>query len=524
MVRVGDHEDIEESYDGDDGQRRGAKQRRSHVLCQRIGLVRDSNASRRYTGSSFTRKTLRRGGQKPHLIQNGRKIYCNTANYELFVVPGLSTSSSTSSSLTSPICSSLDPTSSSQDSVFDVSRYTENPATERSGSTSEELRGNPLHSPTEAKNTSKNEGHEEVQSDLLHELPDWLQEFRENLVDESSPTKPRGDPAPEHRDTSSSSHELPMESRAKVESGSDKHSVYTHFSKDPNCDICLKTKMTRASCRRRAGTVVPRAENFGDLISADHKILSEGSESRNNHRYAEVVQRLATQWIQAYPCKTNTSQETQKSLMKFLEPTRKPKVIYTDNSLEFGKSCEELSWNHRTSTLHPSETNGTSERAVRRPKEGTSAVLLQSGLDEKWWAVSMERSVQDLLADGKTPHERRFWRTIQRASHSVWLHGRISYFCEGPVKNPPTVSESVTQNIPWKCIVAGGIWKGDILVADIEELDVLDASEIHARRLNAKEILTPKRWTFHVPNRRWNSQIVWRRLWNPKIHLDTGLP
>ena len=29
---------------------------------------------------------------------------------------------------------------------------------------------------------------------------------------------------------------------------------------------------------------------------------------------------------------------------KFLEPTRKPKVIYTDTSLEFGKSCEELSW------------------------------------------------------------------------------------------------------------------------------------------------------------------------------------
>ena len=31
--------------------------------------------------------------------------------------------------------------------------------------------------------------------------------------------------------------------------------------------------------------------------------------------------------------------------MKFLEPTRKPKVSYTDNSLKFGKSCEELSWN-----------------------------------------------------------------------------------------------------------------------------------------------------------------------------------
>ena len=30
----------------------------------------------------------------------------------------------------------------------------------------------------------------------------------------------------------------------------------------------------------------------------------------------------------------------------FWEPNRKPKVIYIDNSLEFGKACEDLSWNH----------------------------------------------------------------------------------------------------------------------------------------------------------------------------------
>ena len=85
-----------------------------------------------------------------------------------------------------------------------------------------------------------------------------------------------------------------------------------------------------------------------------------------------------------------TSQETQRSLQKFLEPERKPKVIYTDNSLEFGKACEDLSWNHCTSTPHRSETFGVAERAVRRVKEGTSAVLLQSGLNESWWADSMK--------------------------------------------------------------------------------------------------------------------------------------
>ena len=85
------------------------------------------------------------------------------------------------------------------------------------------------------------------------------------------------------------------------------------FPEDRNCEICKRTKITRAPCRRRNGEAVPRADNFGDLITADHKVLSDNCESRNNHRYAVVVQDLATQWIQAHPCKTITSQETQRS-------------------------------------------------------------------------------------------------------------------------------------------------------------------------------------------------------------------
>ena len=156
----------------------------------------------------------------------------------------------------------------------------------------------------------------------------------------------------------SSSHEPPLKPTPARSVDLCKHSIKTHFLKDRNYEICQRTKITRAPCRRRNGGAAPRAENFGDLITADHKVLSENCESRNNHRYAVVVQDLATQWIQAYPCKTKTSQETQRSLQKFLEPDRKPKVIYTDNSLEFGKACEDLSWNHCTSTLHRSAQMG----------------------------------------------------------------------------------------------------------------------------------------------------------------------
>ena len=143
----------------------------------------------------------------------------------------------------------------------------------------------------------------------------------ENLVD---------DEIPAHGDShASSSHEVSLEPIFKRREDLGKHSVYAHFPEDRNCEICTRTTITRAPCRRRSGGAVPRAESSGDLKTADHKVLSEGCESRNNHRFAVVVQDLATQWIQAYPCETKSSQETEWSLQQFLEPNRKPKVIYT---------------------------------------------------------------------------------------------------------------------------------------------------------------------------------------------------
>ena len=41
-------------------------------------------------------------------------------------------------------------------------------------------------------------------------------------------------------------------------------------------------------------------------------------------------------------------------------------------------------------------------------------------------------------------------------------------------------------------LYAGGIGKGDSMVADIEELETMDASEIYSKRLNAKEVIFHK--------------------------------
>ena len=175
-----------------------------------------------------------------------------------------------------------------------------------------------------------------------------------------------------------------------------KHSVFSHFPKDRNCEICQRTKITRPPCRRRNGGAVPRAENFGDMITADHKVLSENSESRNNHRYAVVVEDLATQWTQSYP--------------------------------------------------------------------------------------------------GKIPYERRFGQPFKGP---IIPFGSLVEYHPITAKDQSRIHQFGKKVLPGLflgyALYAGGIWKGDVLVADLEELETMDASEIYSKRLNAKEVIFHKK-------------------------------
>ena len=170
-------------------------------------------------------------GPAAHLIRNGKRIDCNKSNYAPFVVNGLLTSSSsTTPSPTShhhrhhriPHLTSSDTLKIQYQKEVEV----------RVKSFGETRCMNPQKPKTKLKmKDAKN------YKEISHELPDWPQEFRKNLVDQSTTTDPWRNPEQGSQDTSMSFHELPMEPRAKMEPGSGKHSVYTHFPKDPNCDI-----------------------------------------------------------------------------------------------------------------------------------------------------------------------------------------------------------------------------------------------------------------------------------------------
>ena len=182
--------------------------------------------------------------------------------------------------------------------------------------------------------------------DPLSDLPFWLQEFKDNL--EATEVH-----APAHiSQDSDSKHPTTVVTNWK------KHGIFTHFPKYRNCDVCLRTKMTRALCRRHIGESLLRAVKFGDLLTADHEVFNEESEPRNNHRYEQKSlvswYRRITQKVFNEGCesrefnlihfKTKSSHETEKSLRKFLEnqksfqdwikggPTRWNAIAFYDTS------------------------------------------------------------------------------------------------------------------------------------------------------------------------------------------------
>ena len=141
------------------------------------------------------------------------------------------------------------------------------------------------------------------------------------------------------------------------------------------CEVCKRTKMTRSLCRRRTGGALLRAEKFGDFRTADHKALNVDGESTEQ----SMVR-----------CRCSRSCHS----MVFNPFRAKPKLRRRRKGVYESMQTIHLNLANLVMIYHESSNLNTSK--------GTSAVLLRSGLDGKWWADSMEcycylRNVQYLM-------------------------------------------------------------------------------------------------------------------------------
>ena len=132
------------------------------------------------------------------------------------------------------------------------------------------------------------------------------------------------------------------------------------------------------------------------------------------------------------------------------------------------------------------------------------------------------RNIQELLSDGKTPHARRSGKPFKGP---IIPFGSLVEYYPISAKDQSRIHQFGKKVFPGLflgyALYAGRTWKGDVLVADREELETMDASEIYSKRLNAKEVIFPKENGI-FSNRRWRNQTSWRRSRPENIHLDTA--
>ena len=112
----------------------------------------------------------------------------------------------------------------------------------------------------------------------------------------------------------------------------------------------------------------------------------------------------------------------------------------------------------------------------------TCEVFLSTGSMECYCYL---RNVQDLLADGETPYERQFG---EPSIGPIIPFGAMVEYHPISVRDQSRLHQFGKKFLPGIFLgyelLAGGIWKGDFPIAELEKLNT---SDIYPRRINAKE-------------------------------------
>ena len=318
-----------------------------------------------------------------------------------------------------------------------------NPVPERSGSTSEELLGKPA-----AFMKQKTEKHKEKMKDAkkyraihLHDLTGLAhRSFREKFwLMKSSPVAPRGKPCAQGSILpqlfswiTKCSREQTVGNRARVSTV-----IYNHFPKGPKtATSAWRTKMTRGSCRRHAGTV--RAKS-GKLLGEKNDCGSQSSQWRkwkhaNNHRYAVVVGKISQhRGYNPTPVqKLKTSQQTQKSQVKFLEADEEAQSFWPF----LWRTILGIIVRQR---LHRSEKWGLLKEQCAEWKKGTCcSIVCNQVWIEKWWGgipgvlLLSAKHTRSLVWWEKTPYERAVRNALNRTCDYRFgaMVEKSPFFCE----------------------------------------------------------------------------------------------
>ena len=269
----------------------------------------------------------------------------------------------------------------------------------------------------------------------------------------------------------------------------------THTPKDSRCPICMKCRAQRKQCRRiktsvreEAGIAPPK--KFGDIITGDHIIIADDEAAGRHHEKSSLaVLDRGTGGIGNFPTQKHTKEATKKALQKFVGPTDKVALFYTDGAGELGTAADELGWRHDASTPHRPQTNGVAERNVRRIIEGTRTALHASALSHCWWPEASQcfcnlYNFTTKVRDDCTPYELRHGVSFQGLL--IPFGALVSFYPAGPrqkqmAKFEPRQVDGIFIGYHMQ---SGGKWSGDYFVVSREDFTtVAHERDIHVQRL-----------------------------------------
>ena len=142
--------------------------------------------------------------------------------------------------------------------------------------------------------------------------------------------------------------------------------------------------------------------------------------------------------------------------------------------------------------------NGVAQRAVCTVKEGTAVAPVRSGRPEEWWHCAMEcccyfRTVHDRVADGKTTVEKRYGKQFDGPFipfGALVESIQITAMDKARVKQ---LGKKVLKGICFGYVLRmGGGWSGDLMMADYEDLQQSEASEINVKRFKTQGVFVTK--------------------------------
>ena len=179
--------------------------------------------------------------------------------------------------------------------------------------------------------------------------------------------------------------------------------------------------------------------------------------------------RRAAPSLEAIPCSSKDAHSTKAAIHDVCGPTT-PKLLYSDNARELVAAGKALGWWHDYSTDNRPASNGVVERQNRNVLEGLRSILLESGLEHKFWSQAVQcwcflnNTTRVHEKDNMTPYQRRHGKKVKFEGQQIAFGAKIHYL--------PTADREVRQRHKAgprmvECLFAGykqrvdGKWSGE---------------------------------------------------------------